>query len=423
MFNKAKNKIFIAGIALLQLLGTYFTLALIFRRIGLGQSSDLYLLTLAIQLFLTAITSSLVQINWQIKLRSSLKLNKFFHKSSLALTQTLIISSLISIIGVIVGITIDCFAVDYSDKYPHIIRDICLIFSINNIVQSLLFSHALIMRVLNRLILAEFLILNTVLFSGLGIYLYKGSAITVIAGIVTFSNIVTLLLFHFCNQEVRFLSFKKLIPYLFRKSNLITIFSSMVYKSVPSVDRIILSYGQVGNISIFSLASSALTATVTVLEKTISHSISMKFIDNLNKNNPNTFHEINKKIKAFFVLSIIIIILLYTCRFFFSNLLTFIFNIDDANSLKIVFLIAGFFVALVPYALGGTIVNFHYHTNDFITPARIGVIGNILSIPLKIIFFYFFGMYGLVLITIIAAWILFSINYFLVRKINDQKNN
>jgi len=197
----------------------------------------------------------------------------------------------------------------------------------------------------------------------------------------------------------------------------------MVNKSSPSVDRLILGYGQIGNISIYSLASAAMTATVIILEKTISHSLSMITIDNINKKNPNTFHEINKKIKAFFVLSIIIIILLYTCRFFFSNLLAFIFSIDDANSLKIVFLIAGFFVALVPYALGGTIVNFHYHTNDFITPARIGVIGNILSIPLKIIFFYFFGMYGLVLITIIAAWILFSINYFLVRNINDKKIN
>lgn len=408
---------------MLQLLGTYFTLALIFRRIGLGVSSDLYLLTVAIQLFLTAITSSLVQINWQIKLRSSHQDDKFFHKSSLALTQTLIISSIISIIGVMVGISIDYFVMDYSVKDPHIIRDISLVFSFNNIVQSLLFSHALIMRVSNRQILAEFLILNSMLLTGLGIYLYHGSSIIMIAGIVTFSNLISLLLFRFCNQGVRFLPFKKLTPYLLRKSNLITIFSSMVNKSSPSVDRLILGYGQTGNISIYSLASSAMTATVTILEKTISHSISMTTIDNINKKNPNTFHEINKKIKAFFVLSIIIIILLYTCRFFFSNLLTFIFNIDDANSLKIVFLIAGFFVALVPYALGGTIVNFHYHTNDFITPARIGVIGNILSIPLKIIFFYFFGMYGLVLITIIAAWILFSINYFLVRKINDKKIN
>jgi putative peptidoglycan lipid II flippase len=195
------------------------------------------------------------------------------------------------------------------------------------------------------------------------------------------------------------------------------IIGAAYYKTDPLVDRFMLSSASSGSLSLYFLAQQIYGAISHVLEKAVASPLIPILSKLYKQGNKVGFRQVYiQKVRQIVIFGLICVILII---FFGQVLLTLVIghgniNSDNINELWwIMIWLSGMFVGGVAGQISSSA---YYASGDTKTPTRIGIYSYTLYIPLKIIFFYFFGVMGLAITTSVYLLVnLFFQNYFLFK--------
>ncbi len=192
---------------------------------------------------------------------------------------------------------------------------------------------------------------------------------------------------------------------------------SVYYKTDPLMDRFLLSMTSSGSISLYYLAMQIYGAFNQVINKAIAAPL-VPILSKLHKADDISKFESTYRMKILQIGVISISCYLLIC-IFGQYLLIFVIgygnvSADNVENLWMIMIwLGGMFVG---GAVGQISSSSFYSTGDTRTPARIGVITYTLYVPLKILLFYIYGVYGLALVTSLFVMVNFFFQIYCLNK-------
>jgi putative peptidoglycan lipid II flippase len=393
-----KKEFAIGFLVFLQLAGQFISQFLIVRFLGVGVETDVYISSQSLPLLIGGIITSTVQSVWMPKLSNCKDDYNWNQEISVALTQILLISLfLIFAITLILNFWGEVFNPG---------------FSIDQILQYKKYSI---------ISLTALLFLN--LSSVLTIALRSKENFVKSEFVVTASSIMTLPIVYFVLpiKGVEFLLYAFLLRNIFIFIYLLSITSwprislnnqiikkeiwvamiplfigASIFKTSILVDRFWASQATIGAITILSLAQTLMTASATILERTLAAPLVPKMSRYVYLENFETIKLMISKLlikSAIFVSCILFLVFVFVK--YLALLITFLLgiSISDSNEILVSFICLG--GHLYSAIVGGLIVSVYYAFGDTLTPVIIGLFGFFLGIFLKWVLFDYCGIFGL----------------------------
>lgn len=204
---------------------------------------------------------------------------------------------------------------------------------------------------------------------------------------------------------------------------------NVLYKMSPIVDRYLLSHSFSGAMTIYNIANMINSSIITFISKTII-TMHLPRIANLakKKNIIELTYTYKKILFQILLLTILVVSIMICLKSFWSDLIYLVFKIDKEQS-NVLWWILILFSGILFSGLAVSITtSYFYSFHDTKTPTKIGIRGFLISIPLKIILFYMYGVIGLAIASTIHQASNFIILHYLILnkmkliEINNYKN-
>lgn len=196
------------------------------------------------------------------------------------------------------------------------------------------------------------------------------------------------------------------------------LFGASIYKTSPLVDRFFLSQVPAGGMTAFSLAQTAMSAVATILEKSISMPITPTLTRLAVMNEKKSLLILYKRtiLKFMTIISLFIMLVIISQNIIIINLINYLkINSETAQLILMLFLTLTLYGCIA--GLGGLTNSIFYALNDTKTVAIIATAGFLLSIIVRFIGFYYYGLIGLAA----SISIYYLLNFIILNKILNKR--
>lgn len=396
-----KRASFLAIFVATQLLATISIQLIVVRNVGIGAETDSFIAAQSVALVLSAILQAGLQSTWLPKL-SAHKAHLAEWKQTLesAIRQSITLSCIaFSLLGITAHFWIPIFFSAFAPHQIEMTKAFFMIFSISSALNTVSYQLTTALRTKDSFLATEALnAFTTISLVPIIYYLASPGTLIYIAAALAIRSIViiTIQLKLLSWPAVRWRtnrsseeSWKQMKPVLMGAS---------LYKTLPLIDRSMAALAPPGGLTVFNLAQTGVGALSSILERSLCAPLTAQFgkyaAENRWKQLKQSYRSGVAKITAITGLYLLAMIL---TKELFETLASRILNVPPAMSENLwwlCILLAGY----LHVAASGTLVVAVIHSlNDTKTPVRIGLIGFILSLPLKAIGFLAFGIIGIVI--------------------------
>ncbi len=416
------KSVVIGFIVLSQLLFQFLIQIYVIRSVGIGAETDAYFASLAIPMMVFVVTSTALQSVWLPRFSKTENDSNSLHKElSIAQAQAVIVTSVaIFTFAFTIPIWVPLLYSSFSEHQIVLTKKFTLVLLVGILFNTLSALLTKALHVKNKFVLVEIIILIVTIFSLFMIILtlpHYGilSVAYVMVGRSCLIYVIQFLLtgrpvFRFKESSNDYETWKLMVPLLWGGS---------LFKLSPAVDKIIASYAFTGGVTVLFLAQKLMSVIASVLER----AISVPTFPNLNRIAVSSQYSQLKKLyrKCIFKIAGITFflgIVLYVGKSVFLDIVIISLGISEDASydlwLMCILLLGFLFVA----ASGSIASNVFFALGDTNTPVNVGVVGFILGLMLKVVFFLKFGIHGLVIAISLTYLITMIMNcFFLERKI------
>jgi peptidoglycan biosynthesis protein MviN/MurJ (putative lipid II flippase) len=173
-----------------------------------------------------------------------------------------------------------------------------------------------------------------------------------------------------------------------------------LYKTLPLVDRALAGLAPSGGLTIFNLAQSGVGAIASVLERSVCLPITANFGRYVAEKRFGKLRSAYRSsVAKISLLTIIYIVVMLIGKSQFEYVVTAILKTPPSISESLWWLCISLVGYLHAAASGTLVVSAIQAFGDTKTPVKIGAIGFLLSLPLKVVGFYLFGLSGITLVS------------------------
>lgn len=419
-----KRASFLAILAATQVFGAIAIQLIIVRNVGIGAETDSYIAAQSVALVIAAILQAGLQSIWLPKL-SACAAQPSTWKLTLESTirQSIILSfAAFSILGLTTGVWMPPLFSAFAPQQIEMTKEFLLIFAISSILTIVSYQLTTALRTRDSFLASEAIsaVATAALIPPIYYFAKPGELVYIAAALATRSLfIITIQLKLLAWPSVKWTnrisdrgSWAHMRPVLMGAS---------LYKTLPLIDRAMAALAPPGALTIFNLAQTGVGALSSILEKSLCAPLTAQFgkyaAENRWSQLKRSYRYGIAKITAITALYVLVMVL---CKDQIEILAATLLNVSPPMSETLwwlCILLAGY----LHVAASGTLVTSVIHSlNDTKTPVKIAINGFILSLPLKIFGFVFFGIKGIV----IGSSIHYIINMVAMtiqceRKIND----
>lgn len=387
----------------LQLLSVVATQLIVVRNVGIGSETDGFIAAQTAAMVLAAILQVGLQSIWLPRLSASAgRSDSWRTMLESAISQSLLLSlATFSILSSTSGIWLPIIFSAFDSEQISQAKITFLLFAIAYALNTVSSQLATALRTNGKYIFPEILSTLVVIASLPAIYHFaKPGALAIIAGVTALRSLIIIII------QLKLLAWPSISLRLrgnitkdWRQMRPVLVGASL-YKMLPLFDRALAGLGPSGGLTIFNLAQSGVGAIASVLERSVCVPITATFGRYAAEKRFNNLRLAYRSgVTKISILTMIYFIVMLIGKSQFEYVVATILKVPPSTSESLWWLC----IILVGYlhaAASGTLVVAAIQAlGDTKTPVKIAVIGFLLSLPLKIVGFYLYGISGIVIVS------------------------
>ena len=409
----------LAMTASFQLLLGVVTQFFVIKTLGVGETSDVFMLLLIIPGFFTAIFVSTFQAVYFSKLSINFNNKSIWYKYLFDMCKKVSI--------VYIGFSFLLFIPIYllsiplfpnlSEQQNALFFKYFWLFIINGLFATYGVLLNLACKSLERFLMADVMMLIGSLFTLLMIvFMLESHGFGVLVFAYLFGSLLSfLLLLWMIKGGILSFSFEDTLGW---KTIFTLLKVNALHRTSPFIDRYILTFGAAGSVTLFSLAMQINTALIKLYEKTFLYETLPKISRLIDEKKYSTVYvtvSVNLGFLLIAMLTVVLSLYLFSAQwdYLFIQWMAFSPVISQNLWWMTVFLVGVFFGSV-----GNNLINHAlYSLNEFATAAKIGVLAFLFSIPLRIFAFVWFGMEGLAIANSFYYVLNLMVLFFILKKL------
>jgi peptidoglycan biosynthesis protein MviN/MurJ (putative lipid II flippase) len=393
----------LAVLIAVQLISVLAIQLIVIRNVGIGAETDSFIAGQTVAVVLAAILQACLQSIWLPKLSAhSKRIEVWKPMLESAISQSLLLSiTTFSIFVIASALWLPVLFSAFDSQQISRAKTFFILFSISSILNTASYQLTTALRAQDKFLSSEALNAFSIIVSLPVIYYFaKPGALIFVAAIIVFKSFIIFIL------QLKLLSWPS---FGLRQSLTIAnnwnqmrpvLIGASLYKTLPLLDRSLVALAPAGMLTIFNLAQTGVGALSSVLERSVCVPITAKFGRLVSENHFDSLRKNYRAgvVKISIIAGVYVIIMILT-KEHFEQITTIILNVSSPMSTSLWWMCI-FLVGYLHVAASGTLVVAVIHSlGDTNTPVKIGIMGFILSLPLKVTGFYFFGVQGVVFAT------------------------
>jgi len=415
---------FIIGIlSLIQIAAAFFLNIIVLRTFGINGETDAYIAAQVVPLIIIGIIISALNSVWLPKLSAN-STNLYYWKFVLSksLGQAFIISIILSIfVFVISKYLILFFFSGFDEIQKQMVFHFMGIFliSMNFFIMSSQLTNAL--RTIDKFFEVELInVIGSLLAIPLVYFFSEKFGLISVCYILLLKSFLIFVAQYFlvnCPQILIKEGLKDKKSWRLMKPVLA---GSSIYKLAPLLDKFLLSFAPQGLMTIFSLSNNLISAGAQIIDKSVVMTIYVKFGKYIKDKD---FNKLKRSVLTGLTKTTIISVFCIIMLILFKNIIIDILIILLESSYSKCVQIWNFIVLLIGvfYAspAANIAVNAQYAFGNTNVVVKVGILGFIISIILKLVMYYYFEITGLLIAISLHYLLNFSIHTIILLKRNE----